>query len=389
MLPRDQCGRKRQIDQERCTILSRCSEARTETFRSCYLTLEKLKRELGKADLIRSNMHLHKLFGRFSGAESLKYIEVLQQHRATLNMVFSTDSLAYQLLAIERAISSRIPQGAATISNSPQAAPGEACFRPSDIGNMQIERRTYQNRMLPLCRAHADSPGFQERPKLNPSKSNTVSIKAAGVGAAGADELLDGWEQCHASGRAYFVDHNTRTTAWHWIRKSWNGDKVGTRDYVRHGISIVVAVLLLVSFTPYLFSFVPSSGATTQPGTSHADPQTSQPPPSFDSVAPKSAIEPSLTQIESTAATATPLSLVSYINGIAFYQVWLENTVRWPILEWLHEPPLSATDQDLTGLQHCSWRPKPAVARLARYYSYQLLDYHASVRAQLLRYCRR
>jgi acid phosphatase len=43
-----------------------------------------------------------------------------------------------------------------------------------------------------------------------------------------------------------------------------------------------------------------------------------------------STIEPSLTQIEASAATAASLSPTSDVKGIAFdrfYQVWLENTV--------------------------------------------------------------
>jgi hypothetical protein len=53
----------------------------------------------------------------------------------------------------------------------------------------------------------------------------------------------------------------------------------------------------------------------------------------YTSRAPESTVEPSLTQIEATAATATSLSLVSDVKGVAsdgFFQVWLENTVRSP-----------------------------------------------------------
>ncbi|KIX04863.1 uncharacterized protein Z518_05734 [Rhinocladiella mackenziei CBS 650.93] len=51
-------------------------------------------------------------------------------------------------------------------------------------------------------------------------------------------------------------------------------------------------------------------------------------PQSYASPPPISTIEPSLTQIEETAATATPISPVSHVKGLAFnrfYQIWLEN----------------------------------------------------------------
>ena len=50
----------------------------------------------------------------------------------------------------------------------------------------------------------------------------------------------------------------------------------------------------------------------------------------YASPPPMSTVEPTLTQIEATAATATALSPVSNVKGIAFdnfYQVWGENTV--------------------------------------------------------------
>jgi EGF domain-specific O-GlcNAc transferase len=57
----------------------------------------------------------------------------------------------------------------------------------------------------------------------------------------------------------------------------------------RSRIGMVVAGLLLISFTLYRFSFVPSPGATTQTGktfTPHADPNPSQPPTPLDSALP-------------------------------------------------------------------------------------------------------
>lgn len=53
----------------------------------------------------------------------------------------------------------------------------------------------------------------------------------------------------------------------------------------------------------------------------------------YTSRAPESTVEPSLTQIEATTATATSLSPVSDVKSVAFdrfFQVWLENTVRPP-----------------------------------------------------------
>jgi acid phosphatase len=57
--------------------------------------------------------------------------------------------------------------------------------------------------------------------------------------------------------------------------------------------------------------------------------------PSYASRLPESTIEPTLTEIEGTAATASPLAPLSNVKGIAFdrfFQVWLENTVRISIL---------------------------------------------------------
>ena len=49
---------------------------------------------------------------------------------------------------------------------------------------------------------------------------------------------------------------------------------------------------------------------------------------------PQSTIEPTLTEIEATAATASSLSPLSNVKGVAFdrfFQVWLEDAVRLPI----------------------------------------------------------
>ena len=80
---------------------------------------------------------------------------------------------------------------------------------------MQMERRAHQNRMLPEDRTGANSPSVPEQQGSTPANSNAVSMMATGATTAGTGELPAGWEQRHTpEGRAYFVDHNTRTTTW-------------------------------------------------------------------------------------------------------------------------------------------------------------------------------
>ncbi len=80
---------------------------------------------------------------------------------------------------------------------------------------MQVQRRAHQNRMLPEDRTGASSPSLQEQQNSTPASSNAVSMMATGATTAGTGELPAGWEQRHTpEGRAYFVDHNTRTTTW-------------------------------------------------------------------------------------------------------------------------------------------------------------------------------
>jgi E3 ubiquitin-protein ligase NEDD4 len=78
------------------------------------------------------------------------------------------------------------------------------------------ERTRHQNRMLPEDRTGANSPTLSERQPSPPGpNSNAVSMMATGATTAGTGELPSGWEQRHTpEGRAYFVDHNTRTTTW-------------------------------------------------------------------------------------------------------------------------------------------------------------------------------
>ena len=84
-----------------------------------------------------------------------------------------------------------------------------------------IERNRHQQRMLPEDRTGANSPTLSDRqnsPSQTPNAANQASaaqMVATGATTAGTGELPAGWEQRHTpEGRAYFVDHNTRTTTW-------------------------------------------------------------------------------------------------------------------------------------------------------------------------------
>ena len=81
--------------------------------------------------------------------------------------------------------------------------------------NTQLERRAHQNRTLPEDRTGANSPSLVEAQVNNGNTASAVSMMATGATTAGTGELPAGWEQRHTpEGRAYFVDHNTRTTTW-------------------------------------------------------------------------------------------------------------------------------------------------------------------------------
>jgi E3 ubiquitin-protein ligase NEDD4 len=80
--------------------------------------------------------------------------------------------------------------------------------------NTQVERQRHQNRTLPEDRTGANSPSLQQQQSHSPNAS-AVTMSATGATTAGSGELPAGWEQRHTpEGRAYFVDHNTRTTTW-------------------------------------------------------------------------------------------------------------------------------------------------------------------------------
>ncbi len=70
---------------------------------------------------------------------------------------------------------------------------------------------------------------------------------------------------------------------------------------------------------------------------------------------PGKTIEPSLSQIEATEATATPLSPKSDAKGVAFdrfVQVWLENTVCPLTVTFQHTKLMTSP-----GLQCSLWQP--------------------------------
>lgn len=84
--------------------------------------------------------------------------------------------------------------------------------------NMQMERTAHQNRMLPEDRTGTSSPSLveaQQNTGNSAAAAGAASMMATGATTAGTGELPAGWEQRHTpEGRAYFVDHNTRTTTW-------------------------------------------------------------------------------------------------------------------------------------------------------------------------------
>lgn len=101
----------------------------------------------------------------------------------------------------------------------PQAGFNENDQRNALAAQTQQERTRHQNRTLPEDRTGANSPTLSERQPSPPGSSNVtanaVSMMATGATTAGSGELPSGWEQRHTpEGRAYFVDHNTRTTTW-------------------------------------------------------------------------------------------------------------------------------------------------------------------------------
>jgi E3 ubiquitin-protein ligase NEDD4 len=105
-----------------------------------------------------------------------------------------------------------------TTWHRPTAGMTESGQRAQMEAQTAAERTRHQNRMLPEDRTGANSPDSTERQspaQPPPGAANAASMMATGATTAGTGELPAGWEQRHTpEGRAYFVDHNTRTTTW-------------------------------------------------------------------------------------------------------------------------------------------------------------------------------
>jgi len=104
-----------------------------------------------------------------------------------------------------------------TTWNRPSTTYSETDQRAAMQQNTEAERQRHQNRMLPEDRTGANSPTPSAATQQDGHANNAaaVSMMTTGATTAGTGELPPGWEQRHTpEGRAYFVDHNTRTTTW-------------------------------------------------------------------------------------------------------------------------------------------------------------------------------
>jgi len=103
--------------------------------------------------------------------------------------------------------------------NRPTVA-GAAEARTDREAATQVERQRHQNRTLPEDRTGANSPTLlaqgQAQTQTTPGGSPAPTMMVTGATTnPGTGELPPGWEQRFTpEGRAYFVDHNTRTTTW-------------------------------------------------------------------------------------------------------------------------------------------------------------------------------
>lgn len=101
----------------------------------------------------------------------------------------------------------------------PTASYNERDQRAAMEASTQVERARHQQRTLPEDRTGANSPSHSDHGQQSAgnagSQAAAVQMMATGATTAGTGELPAGWEQRHTpEGRAYFVDHNTRTTTW-------------------------------------------------------------------------------------------------------------------------------------------------------------------------------
>jgi E3 ubiquitin-protein ligase NEDD4 len=78
----------------------------------------------------------------------------------------------------------------------------------------QVERQRLMNRTLPEDRTGSSSPTPSQQQQAA-QNANAATMMHTGATSPGTGELPAGWEQRFTpEGRAYFVDHNTRTTTW-------------------------------------------------------------------------------------------------------------------------------------------------------------------------------
>ncbi|CAK7206073.1 NEDD4 E3 ubiquitin-protein ligase [Sporothrix eucalyptigena] len=99
-----------------------------------------------------------------------------------------------------------------------------AVERSNQEAATQVERQRHQNRTLPEDRTGASSPTLQQDHVQQQQAAvaaaaaqapSSGTVMHTGATSPGTGELPPGWEQRWTpEGRAYFVDHNTRTTTW-------------------------------------------------------------------------------------------------------------------------------------------------------------------------------
>ena len=100
-----------------------------------------------------------------------------------------------------------------------------AVERSNQEAATQVERQRHQNRTLPEDRTGASSPTLQQDHTQQQQQAAVAAAAAqapssgtvmhTGATSPGTGELPPGWEhRWTPEGRAYFVDHNTRTTTW-------------------------------------------------------------------------------------------------------------------------------------------------------------------------------
>lgn len=90
--------------------------------------------------------------------------------------------------------------------------------------NTELERRQHRGRTLPGSTSGASSSANSENVNVQVNNNSSTpavngavaaAFAASGSTTSGLGELPSGWEQRFTpEGRAYFVDHNTRTTTW-------------------------------------------------------------------------------------------------------------------------------------------------------------------------------